>query len=200
MKMTNLLLAATVAISGLTAATAADAAVTINITQLGANVALTASGTFNTALATLIDSPASFGQLVGPSYAFAGFGTQGSVNTYVATGPSSFGPSSTLTNTTGNTGLGIGIYGAFPDFILSTAYVSNSQINSAGFVNNATLASIGLTAGVYNYTVGGNTVTVNIGQAAAVPEPATWGLMILGFGMIGAAARSRKIKTTVAYA
>ncbi|KQS04538.1 hypothetical protein ASG11_09985 [Sphingomonas sp. Leaf357] len=36
--------------------------------------------------------------------------------------------------------------------------------------------------------------------AAAVPEPATWGLMILGFGMIGAAARSRKVKTTVTYA
>ena len=36
--------------------------------------------------------------------------------------------------------------------------------------------------------------------AAAVPEPATWGLMIVGFGMIGAASRGRKVKTTVAYA
>jgi hypothetical protein len=35
---------------------------------------------------------------------------------------------------------------------------------------------------------------------AAVPEPATWGMMILGFGMIGAASRSRKVKTTVTYA
>ena len=34
----------------------------------------------------------------------------------------------------------------------------------------------------------------------AVPEPATWGLMILGFGMIGAAARSRKVKTSVKFA
>jgi hypothetical protein len=34
----------------------------------------------------------------------------------------------------------------------------------------------------------------------AVPEPATWGMMILGFGMIGAAARSRKVKTTVKFA
>ncbi len=39
-----------------------------------------------------------------------------------------------------------------------------------------------------------------IASAAAVPEPATWGLMILGFGMIGAASRSRKIKTTVTFA
>ena len=34
----------------------------------------------------------------------------------------------------------------------------------------------------------------------AVPEPATWGMMIVGFGMIGAAARSRKAKTTVKFA
>ena len=36
--------------------------------------------------------------------------------------------------------------------------------------------------------------------SGAVPEPATWGMMILGFGMIGAASRSRKVKTTVVFA
>ncbi len=36
--------------------------------------------------------------------------------------------------------------------------------------------------------------------ASAVPEPATWGMMIVGFGMIGAASRSRKVKTTVSFA
>jgi hypothetical protein len=35
---------------------------------------------------------------------------------------------------------------------------------------------------------------------AAVPETATWGMMILGFGMIGAASRSRKVKTNVNFA
>lgn len=35
---------------------------------------------------------------------------------------------------------------------------------------------------------------------AAVPEPATWGMMVLGFGAIGAASRSRKAKTTVKFA
>ncbi|MEG3122996.1 PEPxxWA-CTERM sorting domain-containing protein [Sphingomonas sp. GB1N7] len=44
------------------------------------------------------------------------------------------------------------------------------------------------------------TGNVQFGAVAAVPETATWGMMILGFGMIGAAARSRKVKTTVAYA
>lgn len=40
----------------------------------------------------------------------------------------------------------------------------------------------------------------DVRQVAPVPEPATWGMMILGFGMIGAAARSRKVKTTVRFA
>ena len=37
-------------------------------------------------------------------------------------------------------------------------------------------------------------------QVAAVPEPATWGLMVVGFGIIGAAARGRKTKTMVRFA
>jgi len=35
---------------------------------------------------------------------------------------------------------------------------------------------------------------------AAVPEPATWGLMLLGMGMVGAGLRSRRRSTTVTYA
>ena len=200
MKMTKLLLAATVALSGLTAATAANAAVTINITEVGANVALTANGTFDTALSTPAGTFATTVPGLSGAYAFASLGVAGQANYYRVTGPTAFGPSSTVYTLTGLTGLAVAVYGAQPNFQISTAYVSNSQLNSTGFVNNATLASLGLTAGVYNYTIGGNTLTVNIGQAAAVPEPATWGLMVLGFGMIGAAARSRKVKTTVAYA
>ena len=37
------------------------------------------------------------------------------------------------------------------------------------------------------------------GQIAAVPEPATWALMILGFGMVGAAGRSRRRGSAVSF-
>jgi len=40
--------------------------------------------------------------------------------------------------------------------------------------------------------------TVSI--TAAVPEPATWGMMLIGFGMIGAVIRRRKALPTVRYA
>lgn len=36
--------------------------------------------------------------------------------------------------------------------------------------------------------------------SAAVPEPATWGLMILGFGLVGGALRRRRQKVSVRYA
>ena len=35
---------------------------------------------------------------------------------------------------------------------------------------------------------------------SAVPEPATWGMMIMGFGMVGGAMRRRRPKITVSYA
>lgn len=37
-------------------------------------------------------------------------------------------------------------------------------------------------------------------SVAAIPEPATWALMIAGFGMVGAAMRRRATRTTVTYA
>lgn len=39
-----------------------------------------------------------------------------------------------------------------------------------------------------------------LGNVAAVPEPATWGMMILGFGMVGASARYRRRTAKVAFA
>lgn len=42
-------------------------------------------------------------------------------------------------------------------------------------------------------------VTANSVPAAAVPEPATWAMMIVGFGMIGAGLRYRKRRTVLRY-
>jgi hypothetical protein len=41
---------------------------------------------------------------------------------------------------------------------------------------------------------------VTITDLSAVPEPATWGMMILGFGLVGAAMRMRRRKVSVFYA
>lgn len=53
-------------------------------------------------------------------------------------------------------------------------------------LNAAAIASINAAAG-QNWFVGGSLNT------AAIPEPATWAMMIAGFGLVGAAARRRRM-------
>ena len=63
------------------------------------------------------------------------------------------------------------------------------------------------------YTFGGKTVTSvvfassqnsfefdNIATVSAVPEPATWAMMIMGFGLAGSAVRNSRRKTAAAFA
>lgn len=45
-----------------------------------------------------------------------------------------------------------------------------------------------------------NVVLENVGPGAAVPEPATWAMMLGGFGMVGAAARYRARKSKLVFA
>lgn len=196
----KMLAAGAVAVMSLMGASDANAAVTIDITQAGSNIALSASGTFDATLASRFASGSSFSQAVNPSFAFAAFGTQGSVNNFQATGPASFGADDTLV-TSANAGLSIGINGSFPAFLIASSYVNNTPIVSSALIANATLASAGLSTGVYNYMVGGNSVTVNIGQvAAAVPEAATWAMMMVGLGVVGGSLRRRRVSTAVSFA
>ena len=73
-----------------------------------------------------------------------------------------------------------------------------------GYLQLTTTSGDGFPATITGYAYDnaglGLTVAAIAPTASAVPEPATWGMMILGFGMIGAAARSRKVKTTVKFA
>lgn len=46
----------------------------------------------------------------------------------------------------------------------------------------------------------GSFALTQVPDAPAVPEPATWAMMLMGFGMIGFAARNRRAKVRVTYA
>jgi hypothetical protein len=52
--------------------------------------------------------------------------------------------------------------------------------------------------GYYGQKGGSYAGTFNFGTSSAVPEPATWAMMIMGFGLAGVAMR-RQRKVTVAY-
>jgi hypothetical protein len=84
-----------------------------------------------------------------------------------------------------------------------TAFTFNNQAITGdgrfGFqaINGQTIASV-------SFTVNGDGIQevrqIRVGPAvAAVPEPATWAMMLGGFGLIGAASR-RRVRTSVTFA
>ena len=82
--------------------------------------------------------------------------------------------------------------------------MSGSQITAATDIfANTTLAALGLTPGQFNFGTYSDTIQLNIigdSVVGAVPEPATWAMMIGGFGIAGASMRRRRNKAKVTYA
>ena len=82
-----------------------------------------------------------------------------------------------------------------------SATLVNGTVQSLSFattttVRNFTLNNAGLAPGNFSLqsragAIGGDLV-IGDRPAGAVPEPATWALMLIGFGAIGAAMRSRR--------
>jgi PEP-CTERM motif len=170
----------------------AEAAVTIDIRQSGANVVVAGSGAIELAGLTFFSS----GTGVGPgavegSSGVAWVGMAGaSVDLYRgATGPASFGTGGTISGSSG-AGDAFGLLGTaittFPLLLVPPGYVSGSALSGSSIFDSATIASLGLTVGTYVYTWGSGAsadrLTVDIG---AVPEPSTWAMMFLGFASLG---------------
>jgi hypothetical protein len=73
-----------------------------------------------------------------------------------------------------------------------------SPLRQLNIIFTPTLSATGATIGAGSYEAQGNLAnfrslsgTVTAASAAAVPEPATWAMMLLGFGAIGVGMRSR---------
>lgn len=86
------------------------------------------------------------------------------------------------------------VAGVFPSFVSSNSSLDR-PIATTGMNNVWFIAAGGVDKLVDGFKIGQITVT------AAVPEPTTWAFMILGFGAIGMAMRSRRAKAAkVSYA
>ena len=206
MTKANLALAAALAGSCMALPSAANASIVFNIDQLGANVVVNASGSFNTSGA--VPATNLFSSRLNPSIARVNVGPAESnailLNGF--TGPSSFGSGTT---TIADSYLGDFIYfigGYQSDSLhntlgLAANYVSGSAISGSATYLNKTFTSLGLNIGTYQYSLNGDAVTINIAQPGAVPEAATWAMMILGMGAVGYAMRRRqKVTTRISYA
>jgi hypothetical protein len=72
---------------------------------------------------------------------------------------------------------------------------------TGGFVGFEGLDPNGVSESVYDQHSGsitGTLAVINIGVPPGVPEPATWAMLILGFGGIGSLMRQRRAKTALA--
>lgn len=177
----------------------ATAAVIVNVNQVGDDVVITATGNLDLNGLTVqgheqqpgrVDPGGGFIQ-VGPTWDFVtGYSGFSSPNT-------SFGPGGELYATTASGSdfeINAGDF-ATPVIFVADDYVSGSLIDGSETFSGVTIDSLGFTVGQYVFTSAYDTVTVNvpggISAAPAVPEPATWAMMILGMGAIGFSLRRR---------
>lgn len=173
-------------------ATAADATVTVSITQSGPDVVATASGVLDL---TGLSSAGGFntGGIIDPHLAFVALGAFGTVDLYLGlSGPSQFGSGGSTTTLT-SAGSTFGLGGSNSTIFVPAGYVSGSPISSTTTFLAATLASLGLTPGQYIYSTPNDSVIVNVSSATSgVPEPSTWAMMLMGLGALGLALRRWK--------
>ena len=158
-----------------------QAAVTINVNQVGSDIVWDWNGSIDTTGATQVDSFGGFGAYVRPYYVeFPLYSAPQNTYAYSITGPSfgAIGDGTVynwFTTVSGNTSFGVSGYGT--KVYLAQFYVSGSAIYGTNVMANKTISGIGLNSGTYEWTVSGSgdTITMNV-----IPEPAT--ALILGFG------------------
>jgi hypothetical protein len=193
--------ATTIAGLSLTAAPRADAAYTTYLYQDGANVVATGAGSIDTI--DLTATKGGFQLVIGviPAAGFLGLGD--STNTdqiYTgASGPTSLGAGVT-TDASTSSGEVVGVQGPVPagQIFVPFDYVSGASLGTSTDVwDSTTLATMGLTDGVYTWTWGtgpdADSFTLDVGDApptSDVPEPTT--LAILGTSLVGLALRRRR--------
>jgi PEP-CTERM motif len=181
---------------------------TATFAQVGSNVVVTGSGSIDVSGLVFVEkSP--IGNGVGPTPPVLTMGLvvgnsngvsfSASSDFYSATfsGPDNFGQGKGGIATSG-TGNEVGLVNDPQDglsyFIVPANYQSGDPLSDSLTFANTTLAGLGLAPGTYTYTFGTNdSFVIDIpGQVAAVPEPATWAMMILGFFGVGFMAYRRK--------
>lgn len=168
----------------------AQAAYTVTLDQVGSNVVATGSGKLDLAGLSLAGSGGgqsfvdpSFGQIqTGPAITtpidfYTGF-----------TGPASFG-SGSLTFADSGIGDLVGILDNDNQLVVPSDYISGTTLSDTATYDDATLASLGVTPGVYVWTwvppglATDDSFTLDA-VAATVPEPASLALLALPLGLV----------------
>ena len=198
---------ALIALAAVLLPASANATVTINVTEVGSDVVATGSGSLD--LTGLTGVPGGFflTQSIQGSDAYVGLGDASSdmIAYSGLTGPSQFGSGGNVFSST-SAGTSFAINGSLfgsPYVFVPNGYTSGTPIADTASWLGQSFASLGLTPGTYtwNSPSGAPDVIVNIGAPqGAVPEPATWLMLILGFGAVGFGMRRRRNQSAMALA
>ena len=189
-----------IAVTSLICARPAEA-YTVRLREVGANVVATGSGAINLTGLTLQISGILTPGTLGANFGLIQTGqlTDVLVDTYTGiTGPTSFGPGGPFFFMA-NTGSGdfVGIAGLAGQIEVPGGYVSGNPLSDSMTFNNATLASLGVTPGTYEWTWGARGANQNftlIIGGAGVPDGGST-VSLLGFGLLGLAALRRKVSS-----
>jgi hypothetical protein len=104
----------------------------------------------------------------------------------------------TFMNSAGNSTGTVAVAGDGFSTTVNTAY--NPTRTFFGLTSDVGLSSFTLKAAGTAYGLADNFALASIIPTAAVPEPAAWAMMLVGFGLVGRAARYRHRRSTMAYA
>jgi hypothetical protein len=178
------------------AAPPTQAGYVVTLTQEGGDVVATGSGPIDLTGLSL-SAAAGTSSRMAPSEGVIITGGAGDVDFYRAiTGPGSFG-SGGLTFASSGGGDLVGIVVPIGGVFVTSGYVSDSPLSDSATYAGQTFASLGATPGKYEWTWGSGAnqnFTLEIG--AAIPEPATWAMLLTGFAALGALMRSRRRMAT----
>src|SRR3984885_7209912 len=181
-----------------------DAAIVIDISDIGSDAVASTRGSADLTDLTAIDTALLFAPgEVTPSKGGATAGDPGQTLFYKgADGPKSFGTGAKTEASVGN-GDFVGVFAVnpfalSPVILLPQKYVSETPLTGSSVFENQSLESLGLNVGEYTYTwgVGGHadSLTIRVGD---VPEPSTWAMMLLGFAGLGFAGYQKAKQATV---
>jgi hypothetical protein len=176
---------------------------TITLKQVGSNVVVTGSGAINLTGLTFVSGGFVATGSMGPSIALLAVADGTGLSQYTGfSGPSSFGPGTTIINASSDSGDSVSIIGAVvfpgPGIFLPAGYVSGTALSDSSTYNNATFASLGVTPGTYIWSWGtglaNQNFTLQIGPVPgpSVPDGAST-VSLLGFALVGLAALRRKL-------
>ena len=174
------------------------AAIIMTFQEVGANVVATATGSANLAALTFLTTSGANPRTFATSGAtrVGNIGLNADLYTGVS-GPTSFGIGGQTLASSGTGGL-VGINGQNFRLEVPQGYISGTALSSSATYNGQTFATIGITPGTSTWTWGSganaDSLTVQTGPVAAVPEPgsALAGLLALGVCLSGLAGRSRR--------